>query len=80
MGGALFLCPLELVLPPARGGVGGAGFPVLLWAAVIGEEEVGLGGLGGGLSSSLVFWLSESSRSPQLRLLLFLLVAERFLD
>ena len=26
-GGALVLCP---VLPPARGGVGGAGFPVLL--------------------------------------------------
>ena len=60
MGGALVLHPLELVLPPARGGVGGAGFPVL------GEEGVGLGGLGGGLSSSPlapVFWLSESSRN-----------------
>ena len=66
MGGALVLQPLELALPPARGEVGGAGFPVLLWAAVLGEEGVGLGGLGGGLSSSPSGWTGRSVESVPL--------------
>ena len=82
MGGALVLRPLELVLPPARGGVGGAVFQCYCGQ---GRWEWGwVGWPGRSVESVPLHWLWCSGsvslpgmmRSPQLELWLLLLVTE----